>query len=54
MKKDDTKQYYITFTYTCGATQSVTWSNQQIPFGNIEALAEQWRHDLNAKTYSIK
>lgn len=54
MKKDNSKQFFVTFLYSCGATQSVIWNNQQIPFGNVEALAEQWRHDLQAKSYSIK
>lgn len=57
MKKnftDKEKQFVVTFTYADNCTQTVYWDKKSVPYGNVEALAEQWRNDIGAKSYKIK
>ena len=57
MKKnfsDKEKQFVVTFTYSDNCTQTVYWDKKNVPYGNVESLAEQWRNDLQAKSYNIK
>lgn len=48
------KQFVVTFSYADNCTQTVYWDKKNVPYGNVEALAEQWRNDIGAKSYKIK
>ncbi len=58
MKKNfsfrEEKQFVVTFTYSDNCSQTVYWDKKNVPYGNVEALAEQWRNDLQARSYQIK